>query len=167
MESLVYRISNLKMLNKLLSVAMLIIFLSSCQSISAIGGSANTSSNADIENQYQGSIASSMFGSIDRAFSGINAKSTIEDYIGYEDKQNIIEITRKAADTGKLQIFTNPNSGVQGKAEVVKSNMLPTQEEGKVDGVRECKTIRKSIVLKDKREIIESVTTCKGPDGWS
>lgn len=162
-----YRIANLKMLNKLLGVNMLIIFLSSCQSMSAIGGSANTSSSTDIENQYKGGIASSMIDSIGRAFSGINAKSTIEDYIGYEDKQNIIKITRKAADTGKLQIFTNPNSGVQGKAEVVKSNMLPTQEEGKVDGVRECKTIRKSVVLKDKREITESVRTCKGPDGWS
>ena len=162
-----YRIANLKMLNKLLGVNMLIIFLSSCQSMSAIGGSANISSSADIENQYKGGIASSMIDSIGRAFSGINAKSTIEDYIGYEDKQNIIKITRKAADTGKLQIFTNPNSGVQGKAEVVKSNMLPTQEEGKIDGMRECKTIRKSVVLKDKREITESVRTCKGPDGWS
>ena len=155
------------MLNKLLGVNMLIIFLSSCQSMSAIGGSANTSSSTDIENQYKGGIASSMIDSIGRAFSGINAKSTIEDYMGYEDKQNIIKITRKAADTGKLQIFTNPNSGVQGKAEVVKSNMLPTQEEGKIDGMRECKTIRKSVVLKDKREITESVRTCKGPDGWS
>ena len=162
-----YRIANLKMLNKLLGVNMLIIFLSSCQSMSAIGGSANTSSSTDIENQYKGGIASSMIDSIGRVFSGINAKSTIEDYIGYEDKQNIIKITRKAADTGKLQIFTNPNSGVQGKAEVVKSNMLPTQEEGKIDGIRECKTIRKSVVLKDKREITESVRTCKGPDGWS
>lgn len=135
--------------------------------MSAIGGSANTSSSTDIENQYKGGIASSMIDSIGRVFSGINAKSTIEDYIGYEDKQNIIRITRKAADTGKLQIFTNPNSGVQGKAEVVKSNMLPTQEEGKIDGMRECKTIRKSVVLKDKREITESVRTCKGPDGWS
>ena len=162
-----YRIANLKMLNKLLGVNMLIIFLSSCQSMSAIGGSANTSSSTDIENQYKGGIASSMIDSIGRAFSGINAKSTIEDYIGYEDKQNIIKITRKAADTGKLQIFTNPNSGVQGKAEVVKSNMLPTQEEGKIDGMRECKTIRKSVVLKDKREITERVRTCKGPDGWS
>lgn len=155
------------MLNKLLGMNMLIIFLSSCQSMSAIGGSANTSSSTDIENQYKGGIASSMIDSIGRVFSGINAKSTIEDYIGYEDKQNIIKITRKAADTGKLQIFTNPNSGVQGKAEVVKSNMLPTQEEGKIDGMRECKTIRKSVVLKDKREITESVRTCKGPDGWS
>ncbi len=162
-----YRIANLKMLNKLLGVNMLIIFLSSCQSMSAIGGSANTSSSTDLENQYKGGIASSMIDSIGRVFSGINAKSTIEDYIGYEDKQNIIKITRKAADTGKLQIFTNPNSGVQGKAEVVKSNMLPTQEEGKIDGMRECKTIRKSVVLKDKREITESVRTCKGPDGWS
>ena len=155
------------MMKKLLGVNMLIIFLSSCQSMSAIGSSANTSSSTDIENQYKGGIASSMIDSIGRAFSGINAKSTIEDYIGYEDKQNIIKITRKAADTGKLQIFTNPNSGVQGKAEVVKSNMLPTQEEGKIDGMRECKTIRKSVVLKDKREITESVRTCKGPDGWS
>jgi len=82
-----YKISNLKILNKLLGVNMLIIFLSSCQSMSAIGGSANTSSSADIEKQYKGGIASSMIDSIGKAFSGINTKSTIEDYIGYEDKQ--------------------------------------------------------------------------------
>lgn len=162
-----YRISNLKMLNKLLSIFMAIIFLSSCQSMGTIDGSANKSSSNSIENLYKGSIASSMFGSIDKAFSDINTKKTIEDYIGDEDRKNIITITRKAADTGKLQVFTNPNSGVEGRAEVVKSSMLPIQETGKVDGVRECKTIRKSVVLKDKREITESVTTCKGPDGWS
>ncbi len=155
------------MQNKLLSVVMVIIFLSSCQSMGTIDGSTNKSSSIGIENLYKESIASSMFGSIDKAFSDINAKKTIEDYIGDEDRQNIIKITRKAADTGKLQVFTNPNSGVEGRAEVVKSSMLPIQEAGKVDGVRECKTIRKSVVLKDKREITESVTTCKGPDGWS
>ncbi len=155
------------MLNKLLSVVMVVIFLSSCQSMGTIDSSENKNSSIGIENLYRESIVSSMFGSIDKTFSDINAKKTIEDYIGDEDRQNVIKITRKAADTGKLQVFTNPNSGVEGRAEVVKSSILPIQEAGKVDGVRECKTIRKSVVLKDKREITESVKTCKGPDGWS
>jgi hypothetical protein len=47
------------------------------------------------------------------------------------------------------------------------SKALPTLEEGKQDWVRECKTVRQTVVLKDRREITETVTICKGPDGWS
>lgn len=162
-----YEMSSPTILIKLLGVNILIISLSACQLMSPFSNSTGNIASTDVGSQYEESIMEPMFYSINRIFSGVHKKGTIEDYIGDRDKQNIIEITRKAADTGQLQIFTNPVSGIKGKAEVVKSKVLPTLEEGKEGGVRECKTVRQTIVLKDRREITEKMTTCKGPDGWS
>ena len=170
-ESIMYRISNSTKLRKLPSAIIFIISLSACQSISPVDSLTGNVASSDAESQsgsqFEGSILDSVSDSIIEVFSDLYARGAIVDYMGDVDKQNIIKATQKAADTGQLQIFTNPESGVQGKAEVVKSVTLPTQEEGKEDGVRECKTIRQTIVLKDGREITENVTTCKGPDGWS
>jgi len=170
-ESIMYRISNSTKLRKLPSAIIFIISLSACQSISPVDGLTGNVASSDAESQsgsqFEGSILDSMSDSIIGVFSDLYAKGAIVDYMGDVDKQNIIKATQKAADTGQLQIFTNPESGVQGKAEVVKSVTLPTQEEGKEDGVRECKTIRQTIVLKDGREITENVIICKGPDVWS
>ena len=162
-ESIMYGMYSLIVLIKLLGANILIISLSACQLISPVSNSTGNIAS----NQYEESITGPIFDSMNGIFSGIHAKSAIEDYIGDRDKQNIIEITRKAADTDQLQIFTNPVSGVNGKAEVVKSKVLPVLEEGKENGVRECKIVRQTIVLKDRREITENMTTCKGPDGWS
>jgi hypothetical protein len=133
-----------------MAVNILIILLSACQSMNYISVS-------------KGNTVNSTTGRI----LGLYTKGSLKDYIGDLDKQNITIATQKAADTDQPQVFTNTDSGVQGKAEVVKTKILSTQEKGREDGVRECKTIRQTIVLKDKREIIESVTACKGPDGWS
>jgi hypothetical protein len=135
--------------------------------MSPVSNSTGNIASTEVGSQYDESITDPLFDSINGIFSGIHAKGTIEDYIGDRDKQNIIEITHKAADTDQPQIFTNPVSGIKGKAEVVKSKVLPILEEGKENGVRECKTVRQTIVLKDSREITENMTTCKGPDGWS
>ncbi|NNC71175.1 MAG: hypothetical protein HKN90_10175 [Flavobacteriaceae bacterium] len=94
------------------------------------------------------------------------AKGSLKDYIGDLDKKNLALAIQKAADTDQPQVFTNQDSGIKGKAEVIKSSTLSTQETGKQDGVRECKTIRQTIILKDRREVIESVVLCKGPNGW-
>lgn len=162
-----YGVSNPTTFIKLLSMNIFVISLSACQSINTVGNSTDSIASSDVESQFEGSILAPILDTMSGLFSGIYARSTIEDYIGDQDKQNIIKITRKAADTGQLQIFNNTDSGVQGKAEVVMSKTLPTLEEGNQDGVRECKTVRQTIVLKDRREITETVTLCIGPDGWN
>ena len=166
-ENIMYEVSNSTTLIKLLSMNIFIVSLSACQSINPVGDATGSIASSDVESQFEGSILDPILDTMIGVFSGIHARGTIEDYIGDHDKQNIIKITRKAADTGQLQIFNNIDSGVQGKAEVVMSKALPTLEEGKQDGVRECKTVRQTVVLKDRREITETVTICKGPDGWS
>ncbi len=144
---------------------MNILLLSACQStniISNIGGSnVESDTNPQLEKR-----AVTPFNAITRKITNLYAKGSLKDYIGDLDKKNLSMAIQKAADTDQPQVFTNQNSGVKGKAEVIQSRTFSTQESGKQDGVRECKTIRQTIILKDKREVIESVVLCKGPDGW-
>ena len=157
--------SNLSILKILLWMNIFILSLSACQSTnnnSTIGGN-NTES--DISPQF-GKKVVSPFNAITGKMTNLYAKSSLKDYIGDPDKKNLALAIQKAADTNQPQEFKNQDSGVKGKAEVINSRTLSTQETGKQDGVRECKTIRQTIILKDKREVIESVVLCKGPDGW-
>jgi hypothetical protein len=144
---------------------MNILLLSACQStniISNIGGSnVESDTNPQLEKR-----AVTPFNAITGKITNLYAKGSLKDYIGDLDKKNLSMAIQKAADTDQPQVFTNQDSGVNGKAEVIQSRTFSTQESGKQDGVRECKTIRQTIILKDKREVIESVVLCKGPDGW-
>jgi hypothetical protein len=144
---------------------MNILLLSACQStniISNIGGSnVESDTNPQLEKR-----AVTPFNAITGKIINLYAKGSLKDYIGDLDKKNLSMAIQKAADTDQPQAFTNQDSGVKGKAEVIQSRTFSTQESGKQDGVRECKTIRQTIILKDKREVIESVVLCKGPDGW-
>jgi hypothetical protein len=144
---------------------MNILLLSACQSttiISNIGGSnVESDTNPQLEKR-----AITPFDAITGKITNLYAKGSLKDYIGDLDKKNLSMAIQKAADTDQPQVFTNQDSGVNGKAEVIQSRTFSTQESGKQDGVRECKTIRQTIILKDKREVIESVVLCKGPDGW-
>jgi len=159
--------TNSSILKILLRMNIFILFLSACQStniISNIGGN-DTESDTSPSPQFGKKIISP-FNAITGKVTNLYARGSLKDYIGDLDKKNLALAIQKAADTDQPQVFTNQYSGVKGKAEVIKSRTLSTQETGKEDGVRECKTIRQTIILRDKREIIESVVLCKGPDGW-
>jgi hypothetical protein len=154
------------------------ILLSACQSANIISNIQNNVSNitnnignnveSDTDTDPQlGKIAISQFSAVTRKITNLYEKSSLKDYIGDLDKENLARAIQKAADTGQPQVFTNHESGVKGKAEVIQSTTLSTQEAGEQDGVRECKTIRQTIILKDEREVIESVVLCKDLDGWS
>ena len=154
------------------------ILLSACQSANIISDIQNNVSNitnnignnveSDTDTDPQlGKIAISQFSAVTRKITNLYEKSSLKDYIGDLDKENLARAIQKAADTGQPQVFTNHESGVKGKAEVIQSTTLSTQEAGEQDGVRECKTIRQTIILKDEREVIESVVLCKDLDGWS
>ena len=163
---------------RILLLVNISILLSACQSANIISNIRNNVSNItnNIENNAEsdtdtdpqlGKIAISRFSAVTRKITNLYEKSSLKDYIGDLDKENLARAIQKAADTGQPQVFTNHESGVKGKAEVIQSTTLSTQETGKQDGVRECKTIRQTIILKDEREVIESVVLCKDLDGWS
>jgi len=170
-------------ISSILRVLLLVnisILLSACQSANIISDIQNNVSNitnnignnvesdTDTDTDPQlGKIAISQFSAVTRKITNLYEKSSLKDYIGDLDKENLARAIQKAADTGQPQVFTNHESGVKGKAEVIQSTTLSTQEAGEQDGVRECKTIRQTIILKDEREVIESVVLCKDLDGWS
>ena len=144
---------------------MNVLLLSACQSTSIISNISGSNVESDTNPQLEKS-AIAPFNAITGKITNLYAKGSLKDYIGNIDKKNLSMAIQKAADTDQPQVFTNQDSGVKGKAEVIQSRTLSTQEPDRQDGVRECKTIRQTIILKDKREVIESVVLCKGPDGW-
>jgi hypothetical protein len=158
---------------KMLLLINIFILLSACQTADIIsnitnGIGSNVESDTDTDTDPQlGKIAISQFSAVTKKITNLYEKNSLKDYIGNQDKKNLVRIIQKAADTGQPQVFTNQESGVKGIAEVIQSRELSTQEAGKKDGVRECKTIRQTIILKDKREVIESVVLCKDLDEWS
>lgn len=157
--------SNLSILGGILLLTN--ILLSACQSmditsnISKSNVTPDTNTDTKLEKR-----AIAPFNAITGKITNLYAKGSLKDYIGDLDKKNLEIAIQNAADTDQPQIFTNQDSGINGKAEVIQSRTLSTQEPGKKDGIRECKTIRQTIVLMDKREVIESVVLCKGLDGW-
>ena len=163
-----------KSISSILKILLLInifILLSACQTADIINNitnsiGSNVESDTDTDPQL-GKIAISQFSAVTKKITNLYEKNSLKDYIGNQDKKNLVRIIQKAADTGQPQVFTNQESGVKGIAEVIQSRELSTQEAGKKDGVRECKTIRQTIILKDKREVIESVMLCKDLDEWS
>ena len=70
-----------------------------------------------------------------------------------EDKQKMAEASQRAYESEQPETFSNPNSGVSGKAEVVQA-----AQEGDSSG---CKTIRQTVVLKDGKTVTEDVKSCK------
>jgi len=144
---------------------MNVLLLSACQSTGIISNISGNNVESDTNPQLE-KRAIAPFNAITGKITNLYAKGSLKDYIGNIDKKNLSMAIQKAADTDQPQVFTNQDSGVKGKAEVIQSRTLSTQEPGRHDGVRECKTIRQTIILKDKREVIESVILCKGPDGW-
>ena len=163
-----------KSISSILKILLLInifILLSACQTADILsnitnGIGSNVESDTDADPQL-GKIAISQFSAVTKKITNLYEKNSLKDYIGNQDKKNLVRIIQKAADTGQPQVFTNQESGVKGIAEVIQSRELSTQEAGKKDGVRECKTIRQTIILKDKREVIESVVLCKDLDEWN
>ena len=150
---------------RILLLVNIFILLSACQTAEIISNIANNI-ESDTDPQL-GKIAISQFSAVTKKITNLYEKNSLIDYIGDQDRKSLVRVIQKAADTGEPQEFINQESGVRGRAEVIQSRALSTQEVGKEDSIRECKTIRQSIILKDKREIIESIVLCKDLDGWS
>ncbi|HEX8874692.1 MAG TPA: hypothetical protein VF780_08695, partial [Nitrosospira sp.] len=64
-----------------------------------------------------------------------------------------VQASQRAFDTGQTQTFSNPDSGVRGKAEIVSP--------GQKSENPECKTVRQTVMLKDGKIITDDVNNCK------
>ena len=144
-------------LKRVLIVA-LVVLLPACQSTEArragglIGSIAGSIGGSYLGN-YLGGTAGQIVGAIAGGVGGYYLGSTIGGYLGKEDKQKMAEASQRAYESEQPETFSNPNSGVSGKAEVVQ-----TAQEGDSSG---CKTIRQTVVLKDGKTVTEDVKSCK------
>ena len=84
-------------------------------------------------------------GAIARGVGGYYLGSSIGGYLGKDDKQKMAEASQRAYETEQPQTFSNAESGVNGKAEVVQAS-----QQGDSRG---CKTIRQTVVLKDGQTV--------------
>jgi surface antigen len=142
---------------KRLIVVALVMVLPACQStdtrqVGGLLGSIGGAIGGSYLGRYlgggtAGSIAASVLGGV----AGWYVGAGIGQHLGKDDQQRMVDASQRAFDTGQTQTFSNPATGVKGKAEVFPS----TQQKP------ECKTVRQTVVLKDGKIITDDVNNCK------
>ena|SRR5690348_5736030 len=142
---------------KRLLIVALVMVLPACQStdtrqvgglLGSIGGAIGGSYlGSYLGGGTVGSIAASVLGGV----AGWYVGAGIGQHLGKDDQQRMVDASQRAFDTGQTQTFSNPATGVKGKAEVFPS----TQQNP------ECKTVRQTVVLKDGKIITDDVNNCK------
>lgn len=145
-------------LRRLLIVA-LVILLPACQSTETrragglIGSIAGSIGGSYLGSYLGGGTAGRIAGAIAGGVGGYYLGATVGGYLGKDDQRKMAEASQRAYESEQPQTFSNPSSGVSGKAEVVQSAQQGDN--------RECKTIRQTVVLKDGKTVREDVKSCK------
>ncbi|HZL31834.1 MAG TPA: glycine zipper domain-containing protein [Pseudolabrys sp.] len=73
-----------------------------------------------------------------------------------QDRAALARATRAAFVSGKSQRFSR-RAGVHGQVQVTSST--------NIDG-KPCRTVRQEIILKDGNVLNDTVSACRGPNGW-
>ena len=139
-----------------LTVIALVMLLAACQSNETrrfggiLGSVAGSIGGSYLGSYLGGGTAGRILGAVAGGVGGYYLGSTVGGYLGKDDQRRMAETSQQAYETNQTQTFTNPDSGVRGKAEIV----------GPAEG-RECKTIRQTVVLKDGKTVTEDVKSCK------
>ncbi len=139
-----------------LLILSLIMLLSACQSAETrrfgglVGSIAGSIGGSYLGTSLGGGTAGRILGAVAGGVAGYYVGATVGGYLGKDDQRRMAEASQRAYDTEEPQTFSSPDSGVQGKAEVVG-----------VAADQECKTIRQTVVLKDGKTVTEDVKSCK------
>lgn len=137
----------------------LVMLVSACQSTETrragglIGSIAGSIGGSYLGGYLGGGTAGRILGAVAGGVGGHYLGAEIGRRLGQEDQRRMTETSQRAFETGETKTFSNPDSGVKGKAEVI----------GVADD-EECKTIRQTVVLKDGRTVTEDVKSCKEAD---
>jgi surface antigen len=75
-----------------------------------------------------------------------------------EDRIALEQATRTAIRSGKSQRYANKRTGVKARAQVISSQ--------KNSAGQPCRTIKQEVVTKDGNVINDTVSACRGPNGW-
>lgn len=99
-----------------------------------------------------GSIISGIAGAAIGGFIGNRIGASLDE----QDRAALGRATRSAFSSGKSQSFAG-RSGARGQVSVVSSS--------KVDG-KPCRTVKQEVTLKDGNVLSDTVSACRGPNGW-
>jgi surface antigen len=145
---------------KWLMAIALIALLPGCQTADTrrtgglIGSIAGSIGASYLGSYLGGGTVGRILGAVAGGVAGYYVGSEIGGVLGKDDKKKMADASQKAFETNQTQTFSNPDSGLVGKAEVVQSAGNGTEN-------KECKTIRQTVVLKDGKTVTEDVNSCK------
>lgn len=143
------------------TAAILSILLTGCQTVGPkekIGTFAGVGAGALIGSQFghgNGRVASALLGAAVFGFLGNRIGAQLDE----QDRQNLARITRQAASSGRSSHFRNLHTGVSGSARVVRSSINSVGET--------CRTVEQEVVLRDGTVSKDTVSACKGKNGWT
>ena len=145
-----------------LTIIALVMLLPACQTADSrragglIGSIAGSIGGSYLGSYLGGGTAGRIAGAVAGGLAGHYVGASIGGYLGKEDQQKMAQASQTAFETDQPQTFSNPDSGLKGKAEVVPSTRTAQQDD-------DCKMIRQTIVLKDGKTVTEDIKSCKNP----
>ena len=75
-----------------------------------------------------------------------------------EDRQRLAQTTRAAFASGQRKTFSNKQTGVRGTVTVTSSRVNANGQQ--------CRTVKQDVIVKDGTALSDTVSACKGPNGW-
>jgi surface antigen len=78
-------------------------------------------------------------------------------YLEAQDRERMNTAAQQALPTGRVQTWSNPQSGVSGSAV---ASRAPAQSG------EECRVVRQTVTLANATPQEESITACREPNGW-
>ena len=101
-----------------------------------------------------GQIARQMAPTIGAAVGG-----SIGAQLDEEDRQALARATQRALSSGNAQSFRGKSSGARGNATITSNS--------KAANGQPCRTVKQDVILKNGTVLSDTVSACKGPNGWS
>lgn len=147
---------------KWLTIIALVTLLPACQTADTrrvgglIGSIAGSIGGSYLGSYLGGGTAGRIAGAVAGGLAGYYVGAGLGSYLGEEDKQKMAQASQTAFNTGQTQTFSNSDTGLKGKAEIVPSTQTAQQD-------NDCKMIRQTIVLKDGKTVTEDIKSCKDP----
>jgi surface antigen len=146
---------------KWLIAVALIMLLPGCQTADTrrtgglIGSIAGSIGASYLGSYLGGGTVGRILGAVAGGVAGYYVGAEIGGVLGKDDRKKMADASQRAFETNQTQTFSNPDSGLVGKAEVVLSGPVAAEKN------KECKTIRQTVVLKDGKTVTEDVNSCK------
>jgi surface antigen len=127
------KVSLSRMRAKWLIAVALIMLLPGCQTADTrrtgglIGSIAGSIGASYLGSYLGGGTVGRILGAVAGGVAGYYVGAEIGGVLGKDDKKKMADASQKAFETNQTQIFSNPDSGLVGKAEVVQSGPITAQ----------------------------------------